>query len=126
MGGTCGVAREVEGPQGVSFCFVSSLGSLLLVGSVIHMQYNTHGLYFVKRNNEKDRFLFPWCELHFELRVRLVKFAAIPAQSCTQVSPLTSPHLTYLPFYLTLPQHCFGAVSIYLSQPLATHPLFPF
>ena len=25
------------------------------------MQYNTHGLYFVKRNNEKDRFLFPWC-----------------------------------------------------------------
>ena len=60
MGGTCGVAREGEGPQGVSFCFVSSLGSLLLVGSVIHMQYNTHGLYFMKRNNEKDRFMFPW------------------------------------------------------------------
>ena len=59
MGGTCGVAREGEGPQGVSFCFVSSLGSLLLVGSVIHMQYNTHGLYFMKRNNEKDRFMFP-------------------------------------------------------------------
>ena len=32
MGGTCGVAREGEGPQGVSFCFVPSLGSLLLVG----------------------------------------------------------------------------------------------
>ena len=61
MGGTCGVAREGEGPQGVSFYFVSSLGSLLLVGSVIHMQYNTHGLYFMKRNNEKDRFMFPWC-----------------------------------------------------------------
>ena len=60
MGGTCGVAREGEGPQGVSFYFVSSLGSLLLVGSVIHMQYNTHGLYFMKRNNEKDRFRFPW------------------------------------------------------------------
>ena len=60
MGGTCGVAREGEGPQDVSFCFVSSLGSLLLVGSVIHMQYNTHGLYFMKRNNEKDRFMFPW------------------------------------------------------------------
>ena len=58
MGGTCGDAREGEGPQGVSFYFVSSLGSLLL-GSVIHMQYNTHGLYFMKRNNEKDRFMFP-------------------------------------------------------------------
>ena len=34
MGGTCGVAREGEGPQGVSFYFVSSLGSLHLVGSV--------------------------------------------------------------------------------------------
>ena len=34
MGGTCGVAREREGPQGVSFYFVSSLGSLHLVGSV--------------------------------------------------------------------------------------------
>ena len=33
MGGTCGVARE-EGPQGVSFYFVSSLGSLHLVGSI--------------------------------------------------------------------------------------------
>ena len=32
--GTCGVAREGEGPQGVSFYFVSSLGSLHLVGSV--------------------------------------------------------------------------------------------
>ena len=61
MGGTCGVAREGEGPQGVSFYFVSSFESLLLVGSVIHMQYIIHGLYFVKRNNEKDRFMFPWC-----------------------------------------------------------------
>ena len=34
MGGTCGVAREGEGPQGVSLFFVSSLGSLRLVGSV--------------------------------------------------------------------------------------------
>ena len=34
MGGTCGVAREGEGPQGVSFYSVSSLGSLHLVGSV--------------------------------------------------------------------------------------------
>ena len=34
MGGTCGVAREGEGPQGVSFYFVSSFESLLLVGSV--------------------------------------------------------------------------------------------
>ena len=33
--GTCGVAREGEGPQGVSFYFVSSLGSLHLVGSVL-------------------------------------------------------------------------------------------
>ena len=34
MGGTCGVAREREGPQGASFYFVSSLGSLHLEGSV--------------------------------------------------------------------------------------------
>ena len=34
MGGTCGDAREGEGPQGVSFYIVSSLRSLHLVGSV--------------------------------------------------------------------------------------------
>ena len=60
MGGTCGVAREGEGPQGVSFYFVSSLGSLHLEGSVIHMQYIIHGLYFFCINIKKDRFLFPW------------------------------------------------------------------
>ena len=30
-------------------------------GVCIHMQYIIHGLYFMKRNNENDRFLFPWC-----------------------------------------------------------------
>ena len=30
-------------------------------GVCIHMQYIIHGLYFMKRNNEKDRFMFPWC-----------------------------------------------------------------
>ena len=35
MGSTCGVAREG--------------------GVCIHMQYIIHGLYFMKRNNEKDR-----------------------------------------------------------------------
>ena len=29
-------------------------------GVCIHMQYIIHGLYFMKRNNEKDRFMFPW------------------------------------------------------------------
>ena len=31
-------------------------------GVCIHMQYIIHGLYFMKRNNENDRFLFPWCD----------------------------------------------------------------
>ena len=31
-------------------------------GVCIHMQYIIHGLYFMKRNNEKDRFMFPWCD----------------------------------------------------------------
>ena len=30
-------------------------------GVCIHMQYIIHGLYFMKRNNENDRFLFSWC-----------------------------------------------------------------
>ena len=30
-------------------------------GVCIHMQYIIHGLYFMKRNNENDRLLFPWC-----------------------------------------------------------------
>ena len=39
------VTRELQGEG------LSSLGGLLLVGSVTYMQYNTHGLYFMKRNN---------------------------------------------------------------------------
>ena len=39
MGGTCGVLHEKgEGPQGVSFYFVSSHGGVLLGGVCIHMQ----------------------------------------------------------------------------------------
>ena len=49
------VLHEKEMAHKVSVSTLSLLlGVLLLVGSVIHMQYNTHGLYFMKRNNAKD------------------------------------------------------------------------
>ena len=94
MGGTCGVAREGEGPQGVSFYFVSSLGSLLLVGSVIHMQYNTHGLYFMKRNNEKDRFMFPWCAVTTTQRCVALR--------CVALRRVGMMKTHYLSFYIFL------------------------
>ena len=50
MGGTCGVTREREG---VTFYFVSSLGSLHLVGSIFICNI-IHGLYFLCINTKKD------------------------------------------------------------------------
>ena len=46
MGGTCVLHENFKEKAPLS-----SLGGLLLVGSVTYMQYNTHGLYFMKRNN---------------------------------------------------------------------------
>ena len=63
MGGTCGVAREGEGghPTRCQFLLCLFTRESPFGGVCIHMQYIIHGLYFMKRNNENDRFLFPWC-----------------------------------------------------------------
>ena len=87
MGGTCGVTREREGPQGVSFCFVSSLGSLHLVGSVFICNILSMGCIFSVLISRKIDPCFPGGRhsLCVVLLLRSIKRM--------QVRPLFSPHL---------------------------------
>ena len=80
-------------------------------GVCIHMQYIIHGLYFMKRNNENDRFLFPWCQ-------RSTQHAARSTQQHTWYDhyTTTSPHHSHYYFYTT-------STSILPSTPPSLSPL---
>ena len=51
MGGTCGVAREEKATRCQFLLYLFTCESLF-GGVCINMQYDTHGLYFMKRNIE--------------------------------------------------------------------------